>query len=138
MISGELGRAQFVGGALPPGEVQLDGLDPVRGTLRESLLVDLRPGDALGVSVQHRRPLAQGSEDAVADGEVVLREVELGDADLGEVDPVGGGDPHVTAADVEMDVLTVLPGGHLGRDPVATRAVAGVLVDPARALDDRP
>ena len=56
--------------------------------------MDLRPVDPLGVPVEHGRPLAQRAEDAVADGEVVLREVELGHPGLGEVDLLGRGDPH--------------------------------------------
>ena len=108
----ELGRAQLVGVQVVPREVQPHRLDPVGCSLRQPLLVDLGAAHALGEAVQHGRPLAQRPQDPVADGEVVVREVELGLTPLGEVDPVGGGDAHIAPPDVEVDVVAVLAAGH--------------------------
>ena len=74
----QLGDAQLVGGALPPREEQLHGLDPVGGAGGQALLVHLVAGQALREAVQHAGPLEERVDDAVADGEVVLDEVELG------------------------------------------------------------
>ncbi len=88
----ELGHAQLVGGAPEPREVDLDRLDPVGGARRDPLLVDLLAVDAGREAVQHARPLAQRADDPVADGDVVVREVELRLAALGEVHAVRAGD----------------------------------------------
>ena len=105
---GEPGDAQLVGVQAVAGEVQPHGLDPRWRTARKSLLVHLVPGDAVGEAVQHAGPLAQRVDDAVADREVVVDQVELGLAPGGEVDPLRAGDAHVEAVDVEHDRLTEL------------------------------
>ena len=90
---GELGDAQLVGRA-PGREADLGRLDPVRRALGQPLLVDLLAVDALGIAVQHARPLAQRADDAVPDRQVVVDEVELGLAARREVHPVGIADAH--------------------------------------------
>ena len=105
---GEPGHAQLVGVQAVAGEVQPHRLDPRRRPARQPLLVHLVAGDAVGEAVQHARPLAQRVDDAVADREVVVDEVELGLAPGGEVDPLGARDPHVEAVDVEHDRLPEL------------------------------
>ena len=67
------------------------------------LLVHLVAGHAGGEAVQHARPLVEGADDAVADAEVVVDEVELGLAARREVDPVGVGHPHHLVVDLELD-----------------------------------
>src|SRR5690606_38547491 len=86
-----------------------------RGPLRQSLLVHLGAGDALGVAVQHRGPVAQRPQDALADGDVVLRQVELGLATGREVHPVRAGDAHLALAHGQVDVLAVVAAGHGAR-----------------------
>ena len=90
---GELGDAQLVGGA-SGREADLGGLDPLGRALRQPLLVDLLAADALGIAVQHARPLAQRPHDPVAHRQVVLDQVELGLATRREVHAVGVADPH--------------------------------------------
>ena len=99
----ELGDAQFVGGAVPAGEVQPHGLQPRRGPVRDPLLVDLLAGQPLGEPVQHARPLPQRPDDAVADREVVVRQVEFGPPVLREIHPVGVAEPDRPLTDGELD-----------------------------------
>ena len=105
--AGQLGHAQLVGGALPPREEQLDGLDPLGCSGRQALLVHLVARQALGEAVQHARTLEERVHDPVADGEVVLDEVELGRAArrrVGgrEVDAVGVGDLDDAVVDLDL------------------------------------
>jgi hypothetical protein len=62
---------------------------------------------ALGPPLQRGRAVAQGADDAVADRDVVLDDLELGDlrSVLGRrVDhPVGAGDPHLASVRVDDD-----------------------------------
>jgi hypothetical protein len=53
--------------------------------------------------VQHARPLVERVDDALADGEVVLDQVELGGARLGEVDAVGVAHPDDAVVDLDLD-----------------------------------
>ena len=72
----ELGDAELVGGAAR-GEGDGRGLDPVGPVLRHALLVDRLALGAVRVPLQLRRALVEHPHDALADGEVVLDEVEL-------------------------------------------------------------
>ena len=99
----EVGGAELVGVQPVAGEVQPHRLEPRRRAAGDALLVDLGAVDAVGEAVQHRRPLAQGVEDPVADGDVVVREVELGLAARGEVDPLGARQLDLVAGHVEVD-----------------------------------
>ena len=96
-------HAQLVGGAVPAREVHAHRLDPVGRAAGEALLVHLLAGDAGGEAVQHARPVPQRPHRPVGDGDVVLREVELGLAAGREVDAVGVGDPHGAAVDLQLD-----------------------------------
>jgi hypothetical protein len=71
--------------------------------VRDPLLVDLLAGQPLGEPVQHARPLAQRPDDAVADREVVVRQVEFGPPVLREIHPVGVAEPDRPLTDSELD-----------------------------------
>ena len=94
---------QLVGGAVPAGEVHLHRRHPLRGPLGQPLLVDLLAGDAGGEAVQHARSVAQRTNDAVGDGQVVAGQVELGLAARREVHALGIGQAHRAVVDVELD-----------------------------------
>jgi hypothetical protein len=98
----ELGHAELVGRAVPSREVQPDRLDPGRRTGRHPLLVDLVAGEPRREAVQHGRPLEERVDDAGADREVVLDQVELRRSALGEVHAVGVG--HLDDAVVHLDL----------------------------------
>ena len=83
----ELGDAELVGGAARR-EGDGRGLDPVGPLLRHALLVDRLALGAVRVPLQLRRPLVERPHDALADGEVVVHEVELRLAARGEEDLV--------------------------------------------------
>ena len=123
----QLGHAQLVGGALPPREEQLDGLDPLGCSGRQALLVHLVARQALGEAVQHARTLEERVDDPVADGEVVVDEVELGRAArrrVGgrEVDAVGVGDLDDAVVDLDLGERR----RHVTEPSRARRRVAGV------------
>jgi len=63
---------EHIGGA-PRGKADLDGLDPVRGALRQTLLVDLLAAYTLGIPMQHAGTLVQRTDDAIPHGDVVVR-----------------------------------------------------------------
>jgi hypothetical protein len=65
--------------------------------------VNLVAGQALRETVQHAGALEQRVDDAGADGQVVLDQVELGSAALGEVHAVGVGHLDDTVVDVDLD-----------------------------------
>src|SRR5690606_5294973 len=83
-------------------------------------------------AVQHAGALAQRVDDAVADGQVVPHQVELGRPGPGEVDPIRVRDAYPMGADVEFHRrgrrLTghlcdpSAPAGRCGRRPVPSRA----------------
>ena len=91
-------------------------------------------GQALGEPVQHAGTLEEGVDDPVADGEVVVDQVELGGAALpvsggGEVDPVGVADAHDPVVDLDLD-------HRLRADPV-TRAIPVIAVTASAMTQDR-
>lgn len=77
---------------------QLGSVDPVREVVRDVLLHEGRPVDAVGVPFQHERPSAQLGQHAPGDRAVVVREVGLGDAVIGEEHLVRAADRDGTAA----------------------------------------
>ena len=120
--------------------------------VRHPLLVHLVAGQSLGEAVQHARPLEERVDDARADGEVVLDQVELGRAALREVDPVGVADPHDPVVDLDLDRRRLrghalqsrgwqrLRFGH-GLRPASRRPCRGgpgAPPGPARLADDDP
>jgi hypothetical protein len=66
------------------------------------LLEDRLLGDALDEAFEDHRALGDASQRAGRDGQVVLDQVELGDADIGEDDLVRMGDQHLLVADLHM------------------------------------
>jgi len=80
------------------------GLDPLGSALGHPLLVErvavrIRPRcllhalpDAIRPALHRHGPVAQGAQDAVADGQVVVHVVDLADTDLRKVQLVGVGD----------------------------------------------
>ncbi len=73
--------------------------------------MDLLTLDALGEAMKHTRAFAECVDDAVADGQVILCEIQLGVSHLGEIDAVRVGDPHAALAHVEVGCGTT-GGGH--------------------------
>ena len=138
----ELGHAELIRRPSKAGEVDLHGLHPVRGALRQPLLVHLVAVDPLREPVQHARPLAQAPDDPVADAHVVPGQVELGLAARGEVHPVRAGDPNGSPIDLEFDAVG---GGHAHRqvrpaprpDLIET-TTAATLAPPARRCGALP
>ena len=116
----ELGRADLVGVAAGR-ELDAGGLDPVGSALGDSLLVEgvalvALPGgdghplvDPLGPALQGGRALAERTHDPVADGDVVLGDLELRDvAGLlrgREDDPVCARDTHFAAVRLDHRVF---------------------------------
>ena len=126
---------------------------PVRGALRQALLVDLLAGDAGREAVQHARSVTERPHDAVRDGEVVAGQVELGLAPRREVHALGAAQPHDAVADLDFDRRTCVRGtahtslrsatgriasGHAGRGgrwrSVARNGHAGARTRGLRAL----
>ena len=98
----DLGDAQLVG--VPSrGEGDPRHLDPLGPLLRHALLVDLLARDPVREAPQLRRPLAQGADDPLADGEVVVDEVALRVPGVGEEHLVGVRDLDEARADLELD-----------------------------------
>ena len=112
----ELGGADLIRVA-PGGELDPRGLDPVRGALRDPLLVEgvahmalsRRDGhplvDSLRPALERGRPLPERAHDPVPDRHVVLGDLELGDVARSlrrrEDHPVGARDPHL--APIRLD-----------------------------------
>ena len=119
--------------------VQCRGLDPVGTLLGSALLEERLLRDALHEPLQHHRPAVDAAQGAVGDGEVVVHDVELGEAGLGEHDLVGVRDANLAAADLEHPGI-VLGGTHaftLGRDTSRGRAIRYRMPSPASS-EPRP
>ena len=67
-------------GRRPGGVVQLGDLDPLRALGRRALLEDRFLGDALDETLEDHGPADDATQRPVGDGEVVVDEVELGQA----------------------------------------------------------
>ncbi len=87
--AGQFGDAQFVSGAAPAREEKLDRLDPWRRPSGQPFLVHLVASESLGETVQHAGTLKQRVDDAGANRQVVVDQIELGRSRVREVDPVG-------------------------------------------------
>ena len=83
--------------------------------------MDLLAVDPAREPVQHARPLSQRADDAVADGNVVAREIKLRLAALGEVHPVGIGDPHRLSVEHQLNCRGVLSAAATIRRPAYPR-----------------
>ena len=115
-----LGRAQLVGGS-PAREGDLGGLDPVRRSFWQALLVEAVAVIAVAGGESHPLPVAvrppfQGggtfpdcSDHGIADGREVIADLQLGDRRSprgGFVDdPVGAGDANCPLADLDVQLL---------------------------------
>src|SRR5439155_17257770 len=83
----ELGDAQLI--RVPAGgERDARSLDPVRALVGHAPLPDHLAADALGLALELARTLEECANDAVADADEVLHEVELRLAARGKVDLV--------------------------------------------------
>ncbi len=97
-----LGDAKLVGVAA--GRERHPGrLDPLGTLLGNALLVDLLALDPVGKAAELRRPLAQGTHDALADGEVVADEIPLRVARRREQHLVGVRHLDETFPDLDLD-----------------------------------
>ena len=67
------------------------------------------PSTPSGIPLQGGGPVAQGAQDAVADGEVVLGDVQLGEAALREVHLVRAGQPYRPPARVQLHRIPAAP-----------------------------
>jgi hypothetical protein len=102
---GHLGDAELVR-MTAAGEIDASGLDPLRTLFRNPLLVDRLPLSAVRMALEGAGPLVKRPHDAVADGEVVLDEIELATTlgpYLPEVDLVGIGDLDEALTDFEFE-----------------------------------
>ena len=113
-------RADLLGGAAA-GEAHLHRLEPRRGALGHALLVEELAGHAVDEALEVGRPLVEHGEQRLADRDVVLHDLALGDAAVREVDLVGVADAHGDAVDVDLlrrglrhprKVRGLLPAGH--------------------------
>ena len=82
-------------------KAQRHDLDPRRPRLRCALLKEEVAVGAVGVADEHVGPSAGAAQRAVGDGEVVVDEIELGDAGLGEQDLARIRDRHFLSRDDE-------------------------------------
>ncbi len=83
--------------------------------------MDLVPVDAFGETVEHARPLAQRVDDPGTDRQVVVDEIELGLAALGEVDAVRIRQTDVEAVHVDLHGWGL--AGRGGHGPTLFRSV---------------
>src|SRR5581483_7347813 len=98
----DLGHAELVRMA-SRREGDTRGLDPLGSLLRHALLVDRLALGAVRMPLQLCRPLVQRTDDPVADGDVVLDEVELRLAARAEEDLLRVRHAHGALADLQLD-----------------------------------
>jgi len=98
----DLGHAQLVRMAAAR-ERHARRLDPVGAALGDALLPDHLAADAFRLPLQLARPLVQRVDDAVADGEEIVHQVELRLASRRKVHLVRVRDLDDASADVELD-----------------------------------
>ena len=116
---GGVGGDQLLGGAT---RREGDGrrLQPLGHFLRHPLLPDRLLHDPVDEALHHGRPPAQVDQRRLGDRQVVLDDVELRPAGLGEVDLARVGEPHLATVDLEHRVLAL---GH--RDEGSSRPPYG-------------
>lgn len=112
-----LGGAHLVGTA-PAGEGDVGGRDPVGHVLGCPLLEEVLALDSVRVALQGGGAVAQGAQDAVTDGEVVLGEVQLREAALRKEDLVRTGQTYGPAGCLEFHRFA--HAGHGRRTPPAS------------------
>ena len=97
-----------------PSARELDpgGGNPFGEVLGGPLLEERLAVDAVGIALQRGGPVAHSTGDAVGDGQVVPRHVQLGVAGLGKVHLVRIREPHGPPADLQLDRLTLTHAGH--------------------------
>ena len=117
---GDLVEDDLVGRA-PGRERQLGGPDPVRSIVRGPLLEERLTGRAVDEALERHRPAGDAAQRALADREVVLHEIQLRVAGLGEVDLRRVRDRDLAVTDPE-DLLRRSHGRHdTARQPDGTR-----------------
>jgi hypothetical protein len=84
--AGRVGHDGEIGRAPTPREADVHGLEPVRMRVRNTLLVEEEPVDAVGVAQHLHGPATDMWEEALGHVEVVADEVALRQAVLGEED----------------------------------------------------
>ena len=82
----------------------LDGLEPLRSTCRNTLLEERLPERAVRESLQHGRPAGCRAQDRLGDGEVVTNDIQLGRPYAGKEELVRVRD--LDAAPRHLDGLT--------------------------------
>jgi hypothetical protein len=86
--------------------LELRDIDVVRAVLLgRPFLEDRFLGDALDEAFEDHRALGDAAQRPGGDGQVVLDQVELGDADIRKDDLVGMGDQHLLVADLHVGTL---------------------------------
>ena len=104
---------------------------PLRRRLRDPLLVEALAVDTVGVALEQHRPVVDPPHQRRADGDVVVGEVELGQAGLGEQHLLGAGDLDRMAVDDELDRLAELVA--LGHPRNGSREPPSPVIDGAYA-----
>ena len=90
------------------GERDGRGLDPLRRRLRHALLEERLARHPVDPALHHRRALAQAAEDRRGALDVVVDEIELREAALGEERLGGAADAQLAAAEDDRRVLLLL------------------------------
>src|SRR5262249_60522644 len=92
------------------------GRDPLG---RDPLLVEHLAADALGEALQRGRALAKRAHDALADRDIIVDYVALGEAPLRKAHLVGAGDPDGAPGDVQFQRIRHAPNLTPGAPPLA-------------------
>ena len=82
-------------------EGELDGPNEVRDRLRRPLLEERLALGAVHEALERHGPVEDAAQRAIGDGEVVLDQLQLRDAGLGEIELGGVADLHLVAVEIE-------------------------------------
>jgi hypothetical protein len=99
----------------PAGERDGRRLQPLGRAVRHALLKERLSVDAVDPALHHGRPVAQAAHDGVGALDVVVDEVELGQAALGEERLARVAHAHLAPGDVDRRGVRLL-GGHCWKD----------------------
>ncbi len=87
----------------PVGRADYRGLEPVGTGVRDALLEERRPGRPVGKTLEQHRAPTHGTDQRLLNRLVVVDEIKLGLAPLGEVDLARAGDRDVPACGRNQD-----------------------------------